>query len=319
MPGTIIETKELTKLYNGYRAVDKLSLSIKEGEIFGLLGPNGAGKTTTILMLLGLTEASSGEVRIAGYDPAREPMKVKRIVGYLPDQVGFYENRTALENIVFTARLNGIDEKTAIKTGEDLLKTVGLAEVGNKKVATFSKGMRQRLGLADVLIKDPQIIILDEPTIGIDPKGVNDFLALIKGLSRERGITVLLSSHLLNQVQKICDRVGIFIKGRLRALGEIGELANELLKRGNIEIRVSVKEELSDQVVGQIKSLSGISEVKVKDRELLIQAKEDLSSPIAKLLIDAGFSLLHLSTKEYGLEDIYQFYFEGGIEDGKAS
>lgn len=149
--------------------------------------------------------------------------------------------------------------------------------------------MRQRLGLADVLIKDPQIIILDEPTIGIDPKGVNDFLALIKGLSRERGITVLLSSHLLNQVQKICDRVGIFIKGRLRALGEIGELANELLKRGNIEIRVSVKEELSDQVVGQIKSLSGISEVKVKDRELLIQAKEDLSSPIAKLLIDAGF------------------------------
>lgn len=133
MPGTIIETKELTKLYNGYRAVDKLSLSIKEGEIFGLLGPNGAGKTTTILMLLGLTEASSGEVRIAGYDPAREPMKVKRIVGYLPDQVGFYENRTALENIVFTARLNGIDEKTAIKTGEDLLKTVGLAEVGNKK------------------------------------------------------------------------------------------------------------------------------------------------------------------------------------------
>lgn len=318
MPGTIIETDKLTKIYNGYRAVNELTLSIEEGEVFGLLGPNGAGKTTTILMLMGLTEPSSGTVRIAGYDSTREPLQVKRIVGYLPDQVGFYENRTALENLVFTARLNGITEEEARKAADELLDTVGLTEVKNKKVGTFSRGMRQRLGLADVLIKNPKIIILDEPTIGIDPKGVSDFLGLIKSLSRERGITVLLSSHLLNQVQKICDRVGIFIKGNLKAVGKIEELAGELLKEGNIEIRIAVKEELNEKIMEKVKALSGITEINSRKREMFIKAKEDLSSPIAKILIDSGFSLLHLSTKEYSLEDIYDFYFGGGAADGKA-
>lgn len=319
MPGTIIEINKLTKLYNGYRAVNELTLSIEEGEIFGLLGPNGAGKTTTILMLMGLTEPSSGTVRIAGYDSTREPLQVKRIVGYLPDQVGFYENRTALENLVFTARLNGITEEEARKSADELLDTVGLSEVKNKKVGTFSRGMRQRLGLADVLIKNPKIIILDEPTIGIDPKGVNDFLALIKSLSRERGITVLLSSHLLNQVQKICDRVGIFIKGNLKAVGKIEELAGELLKEGNIEIRIVVKEEPNEEIAEKVKALSGVSELTADKREMRIVAREDLSSPIAKLLIDSGFSLLHLSTKEYSLEDVYEFYYGGGVADGEAS
>ena len=317
MPGTIIEINKLTKLYNGYRAVNELTLSIEEGEIFGLLGPNGAGKTTTILMLMGLTEPSSGTVRIAGYDSTREPLQVKRIVGYLPDQVGFYENRTALENLVFTARLNGITEEEARKAADELLDTVGLTEVKIKRWVLFP-GDEAEVRTGRCADKNPKIIILDEPTIGIDPKGVSDFLGLIKSLSRERGITVLLSSHLLNQVQKICDRVGIFIKGNLKAVGKIEELAGELLKEGNIEIRIAVKEELNEKIMEKVKALSGITEINSRKREMFIKAKEDLSSPIAKILIDSGFSLLHLSTKEYSLEDIYDFYFGGGAADGKA-
>ncbi|MCJ7641586.1 MAG: ABC transporter ATP-binding protein [Desulfobacterales bacterium] len=225
----IIETEGLTKRYNSYTAVNQLNLQIREGEIFGFLGPNGAGKTTTLLMFLGLTEPTSGKVRICGFDPTRDPLRVKEKVGYLPENVGFYEDMDARENLRYVARLNRIPDGVSAKRIDELIGLVGLQEESAKKVGTYSKGMRQRLGIAEVLVKDPKLVFLDEPTIGLDPDGTNRMLDLIRSLSREKNITVFFSSHLLEQVQRISDRVGIMVKGSLVAVGPIEELAKDKL------------------------------------------------------------------------------------------
>jgi len=225
----IIETEGLTKRYDSYTAVSQLNLQIQEGEIFGFLGPNGAGKTTTLLMFLGLTEPTSGRVRICGFDPTRDPLRVKEKVGYLPENVGFYEDMDARQNLRYVARLNRIPDGVSVQRIDELIGLVGLQEEAAKKVGTYSKGMRQRLGIAEVLVKDPKLIFLDEPTIGLDPDGTNRMLDLIQSLSREKKITVFFSSHLLEQVQKISDRVGIMIKGSLVAVGPINELARDKL------------------------------------------------------------------------------------------
>src|SRR5690606_22851723 len=230
MDNPIICVRQLTKKYGDFTAVDHLDLEIATGEIFGLLGPNGAGKSTTILMLLGLSEPTSGEIEVCGTDPVRSPLAVKRLVGYLPDNIGFYEGWTALENLILTAQLNGISYTDAKQRALSLLEKVGLQDVVEKKVGKFSRGMRQRLGLADSLIKEPKVLILDEPTLGLDPMGVKDFTSLIVRLSREEKLTVILSSHQLYQVKQICDRVGLFIKGELVADGPIQDLASRLFQ-----------------------------------------------------------------------------------------
>jgi ABC-2 type transport system ATP-binding protein len=215
----------LTKRYGDLTAVDGLDLELRRGEIFGLLGQNGAGKTTTILMLLGLTEPTGGTARVMGLDPAREALRVKRQVGYLPDSVGFYGDLTGRQNLRYTARLNGLRGAEAERRIEESLRQVGLTDRGDGRADTYSRGMLQRLGIADALIKEPDILILDEPTAAIDPIGVVEILQLLRDLVHERGVTVLLSSHLLTQVQSVCDRVGIFAAGRLIGLGTVAELA----------------------------------------------------------------------------------------------
>ncbi|MBU3932399.1 MAG: ABC transporter ATP-binding protein [Proteobacteria bacterium] len=217
--------EELTKLYGTQTAVDRLTLSVAQGEVFGFLGPNGAGKTTTMLMLLGLTEPTSGTVRVCGFDPARDPLKVKEIIGYLPENVGFYEDMDARQNLRYIARLNDIPDRISSARIDRLLEEVDLASEATKKVGSYSKGMRQRLGIAEVLIKEPKVVFLDEPTIGLDPDGTNRMLDLIQALSRERQMTIFFSSHLLDQVQQISDRIGIMIKGKLVAAGPLAELA----------------------------------------------------------------------------------------------
>ena len=209
----VIVLTDLTKKYGNFTAVDHISLSICKGEIFGLLGPNGAGKSTTILMMLGLTEPTSGKVEICGIDSTTNPIEVKKRIGYLPEDLGFYDEMTGLENLVYTALLNGLSKREAEEKAKELMQRVGL-----------SRGMRQRLGLADVLIKNPEIIILDEPTSGIDPAGIQEFIELIRNLSRVHSLTVLFSSHNLDQVQKACDRVGLFNHGKLLAQLDLEEM-----------------------------------------------------------------------------------------------
>jgi ABC-2 type transport system ATP-binding protein len=231
----VIKTTGLTKKYTRQTAVDDLTFQVEEGEIFGFLGPNGAGKTTTLLMLLGLTTPSGGEARVCGVDPVRRAREVKRLVGYLPENVGFYGDLNAVQSLEYIADLNSLDLTTMGDKIEEVLRVVGLDDQREKKVAAYSRGMKQRLGIAEVLLKDPKLLFLDEPTLGLDPDGSLRLIELIQSLNREQKITVLLSSHLLSQVQKISHRVGIMIRGKMVALGNIDALAEEKFGVGDRE------------------------------------------------------------------------------------
>jgi ABC-2 type transport system ATP-binding protein len=229
---TVIKTEELTKVYGGQTAVDRITLEVAEGEIFGFLGPNGAGKTTTLLMLLGLTEPTSGTVEVMGMNPIKAPIAVKSKIGYLQENMGFYQDLDARQMLGFVAELNGIPFKMSAGRIDEALSTVGLADEAEKKIGAYSRGMRQRLGLAELLIKDSTIAFLDEPTLGLDPDATNRIMNLIQRLCVEKKMTILLSSHMLHQVQKICHRIGIMIRGRMIAQGTMQQLANEKLGLG---------------------------------------------------------------------------------------
>jgi len=304
----IIKTENLTKKYQNKTAVSSLNLEIEEGEIFGLLGPNGAGKTTTILMLLGLTEPNEGRAWIDGYDCTRNPIAVKSIVGYLPDNVGFYGDMTGRENLRYTGLLNGMDEKELERRIDFLIERVGLRDSADKKVATYSRGMRQRLGIADVLIKNPKVVILDEPTLGIDPEGIREMFALITELSRKDKRTVLISSHLLHQVQQICDRVGIFVDGSLLAAGRIDELGEQVLKGQSKIIELKALPE-NDELQRIIKAADGVKKVERDRGMIVVHSDYDIRSELAHLIIKNGFSLLHLRLRGGDLDDIYRCYF----------
>jgi len=307
--GYIIETQNLTKKYDELIAVDNLNLKIKEGEIYGLLGPNGAGKTTTILMMLGLSEPSDGKVLIDGYNSTTEPIKVKKFVGYLPDNIGFYEDLTGIENLRFIAELNGLPVEGIDKNINKVLERVGLLEVGNKKVGAFSRGMRQRLGIADILIKDPKIVIFDEPTLGLDPEGIEDILNLIKDLSKKDGRTVLISSHLLYQIQRICDRVGIFVKGRLIASGPIESLSAQVFEQDSFTLEF--KADGNDEKIKKlIYNIQGVKDVILENSKLMIKSELDIREVLMKTMYENGHTILHLKLLERELDDIYRKYFE---------
>lgn len=310
MTQPIIELDKVSKTYDDQYAVNKLTLKINKGEIFGLLGPNGAGKTTTILMILGLSEPTEGKIRVAGIDSVRNPIDVKRKVGYLPDNVGFYQNMTGRENLIYTAELNQIPRKKAEKRAAYLLEKVNLTDAADKKTGKYSRGMKQRLGLADVLMKDPEVIILDEPTLGIDPEGVRELLQLIRTLSQEENITVLLSSHHLHQVQKICDRVGIFVKGELLAHGTIESLSKQLFDEETMTIQVEASP-IDDVLIERIRKINNVKKVERTESGLDIYVNENVTAVIAKTIVHSGASLYHLSNKDLGLDEIYHRYFEG--------
>ena len=237
--------------------MNDVTFTVDAGEIFGLLGPNGAGKTTTILMLLGLSDISAGQVRMLGHDPMREPLAVKRRVGYLPDSVGFYDYLTAADNLHYTARLMGIAAETRGEKIAAALSRVGLSEVANKKVATFSHGMRQRLGLAEIVMKDARVAILDEPTNGLDPQASVELLELIRSL-KASGVSILLSSHLLDRVQSVCDRVALFNAGRIVLMGTVAELGRQVLGGG---FAVEVEADGGADLAKRLSALPGVRSV----------------------------------------------------------
>ncbi len=304
----VIETKGLTKEYDGTIAVQDLNLRVRKGEVFGVLGPNGSGKTTTILMLLGLTDPTAGEIRVLGFDPVRRPLSVKARVGYLPDQVGFYDELTARENLIYIAKLNGIPRDEAYRRINEALAHMGLADVANKPVSTFSRGMRQRLGVAEILIKDPQLVILDEPTQGLDPQAAREFLNIIRDL-RSRGISVLLASHLLYQVQAVCDRVGLFHKGKMVLEGTVQELARQVLGGG---YRVQVEAEgPRETILKALRNVPDALEVKpLNGRMYELLAQRDVRPEAAQAVVNAGGKLFAIQLEEPNLEEIYARYFQ---------
>jgi ABC-2 type transport system ATP-binding protein len=310
-----ILTRGLTKRYGDIVAVDSLDLEIEAGEIFGLLGQNGAGKTTTILMLLGLTEPTSGRARVVGLDPARHPLEVKRRVGYLPDSVGFYGALTGRENLRYTARLNGLPEREAEARIDEVLDQVNMAARADSKTDEYSRGMLQRLGIADALVKSPEILILDEPTAAIDPIGVVEILDLLRQLADEHGITILLSSHLLSQVQSTCDRVGIFAAGRLIGVGTVDELSKRFGEpSARIEVTLEGTGASADaQAAKALGAIPGVSSVVAPERPrepwVLLAEPERAAEVRMAALATAARENLHLSAireVEASLDDIYR-------------
>jgi len=308
MTDNVITARGLTKRYRRATVVDDINFDVAKGEIFGLLGPNGAGKTTTILMLLGLTEVSGGEVRVLGHNPVREPLAVKRRVGYLPDSVGFYDYLTAAENLAYTARLMGFPAAERERRIMSALERVKLADVANKRVRTFSRGMRQRLGLAEIVMKGAEIAILDEPTSGLDPQATVDFLGMIEQLKHE-GVTVLLSSHLLDQVQRVCDRVALFQTGRIVLLGSVPQLAKEVLGAGFI-VEVDAVAPPGADLEARLLAVPGVTAVQRTGDRYRLNATRDVRPDAARAVVAADGALSRLSVDAPSLEAIYTRYFQ---------
>lgn len=306
-----IRTDGLTKEYDGTVVVDGLHLDIAAGEVFGLLGPNGAGKTTTILMLLGLTEPSGGSMEILGLDPRRHPLEVKRRVGYLPDAVGFYDDLTGRQNLRFTARLNHIDDME--ERIDFLLDEVGLAHAGDQPAGEYSRGMKQRLGLADALVKDPSILILDEPTTAIDPEGVAEILDQIRHLAVDEEVTVLLSSHLLNQVQAVCDRVAIFVTGSVVAQGTPHELAAQQVGHVRVEFRFADDMDSNRSRLEQVETVDDVIHGRVPNSFI---ARLDVGTlpETVSALVSSGSNLVGVRRVDEDLDAIYRRYFESREE-----
>jgi ABC-2 type transport system ATP-binding protein len=306
MSETVIEATDLTKRYGRVTVVDSVSFTISRGEIFGLLGPNGAGKTTTILMLLGLTDISAGRARVLGHDPEREPLAVKRRVGYLPDQVGFYDHLSAIDNLHYTGRLIGIPAAEREERIAAALARVDLVEVANKKVGTYSRGMRQRLGLAEILMKKAEIAILDEPTSGLDPQATVEFLAMIRALKHD-GVAVLLSSHLLDRVQSVCDRVALFNRGRIALIGTVPDLGRQVLG-GGFHVELEAEGAGVAQALAKVPGVRSVEEV--DGHRLRLLAERDVRAEAAAAVVAVGGRLLRLSIAEPSLEAIYTRYFQ---------
>jgi ABC-2 type transport system ATP-binding protein len=301
----VITAEGLTKRYGATLAVDHVDLEVCEGEIVGILGPNGSGKTTTILMLLGLTEPSAGRAVVAGFDPLREPLEVKRRVGYLPDSVGFYDWLTARDNLFYTARLAGLARMEADERIAAALERVGLAEHARDRVGIFSRGMRQRLGLAEILMKRPAIAVLDEPTATLDPHSTQEFLGMIRDLKAE-GTAVLLSSHHLDQVQSVCDRVALFNRGRVALSGSVTELAQRVLGGGHV-FDIEVK---GGDMRAVIAALPGVVRVQAIASQIYrVDCERDLRSDLARQLAPIA-ELIGLRFAEPSLNEVYTRYFD---------
>ncbi len=306
MSDPLVEAHGLTKRYGTFAAVDSLDLELYPGEVYGFLGPNGSGKSTTILMLLGLTEPTAGEVTVLGRDPTREAKAVKRQIGYLPEAVGFYGDLSGKSNLLFTAELNGMHRSDAESRVLELMDMVQLGGAVDQPVRQYSRGMRQRLGLADVLLKEPRLVILDDPTLGLDPAGVQWLLALIEEMSTQRGITVFLSSHQLHQVQRVCNRVGIMSRGELVLEGSVSELMAQT-EGGGFEVRLEARG--GEGLLDGLRALPGVTRVEQVGAHTVVSSEHDVRAHASAAVLASGAELLEVQSSNRTLEDIYLRYF----------
>ena len=310
----VVVTKDLTKVYGRGKdkvvAVNRANLVIKEKTVHGIVGPNGAGKTTLISMLIGLTVPTSGSGTVLGYDIVKESRKIRERTGLLPEGYGFYEDLTAKDNLLYIAKLNGLkDPESRIK---EVLETVGLAKVMNRKVKAFSRGMKQRLGIAQALLKDPEILILDEPTIGLDPSAARDFRNLIRELVKE-GKTVIICTHLLRELGELFTYMSVIVSGRIVAQGSMEELKNMVLGKG-MSYYIEVKENLSDDIVNELKGIGGVTDLEVKLKGIEIFASKDVGDEVLSLLLNKGVRISKYIERELSLEDIYEYFSKGRSE-----
>jgi ABC-2 type transport system ATP-binding protein len=307
-----IEAKGLTKAYKSeggtVLAVDHLDLTVERGSVFGLLGPNGAGKTTLIMMLTGLSLPTSGSAKVLGYDVVKESVKIRKNVGILPEGFGFYDHLTAEQNLHYIAALNDIPKEERRKRVGDVLAAVGLQEVKDRKLGGFSRGMKQRLGIAQALMKNPELLIFDEPTAGVDPEGARAFKDLVIRLSKE-GKTVMLSTHLLFEVGPLCDTVAIINRGRFVVQGNVRELVGKLMAEEGYRIRVGGAGDLGAFANG-LMDLKGVKEIRLEGGYVLVRADSDIRVEVGKLASKCGVEVSTLDLMEPSLEDLFIKYYK---------
>lgn len=311
MAEQLIETMKLTKRYGDLTAVDSLDMTVSEGEIFGFLGPNGAGKTTTILMLMGLSVPSSGTARVGGHDIVEQSREIRKIASILPEYSSLYGDLTAYENLDYIGRLNDIAKEEREDRIEEMLETVGMSEWTDSKLETFSRGMKQRVGIAAALLKEPSVVFLDEPTLGLDPVGTKEIRELILRLNREQDLTVVLASHLLHEVQMTCGRVGIINKGRMVVTETIENLSKEMTgaEDRRVEFRLS---EVPSGLTGDLESIMGVKSVAQENDRLYVYGSVDSDYEVSKTITGHGAVILLMRPREYTLEEIFMKYYEEG-------
>jgi len=297
-----IEVKGLTKSYNHFTAVNNVSFTVKKGEIFGFLGPNGAGKTTTIKALLDLIHADTGTITINGIDIRSHGKEAKKYIGYMPEKVAFYDNLTALQNLRFYGEIKHASKEECIH----LIEEFGLGDTGKKRVGKFSKGMVQRLGMARAVLANPPILILDEPSGGLDPRGVVLIRDKILEM-KKKGTTIFVSSHILSEIQEICDRVGIINKGVLVAQDTVEGLSKKLNLKPQITVTL---DSVSAKIENAVKKLPGVSSVKTQGNMLEIVCDGAMKATVILAITNAGGNIQNLQTKEPSLEDVFMRYTE---------
>jgi ABC-type multidrug transport system, ATPase component len=295
-----IEIENLTKSFKGLKAVDNLSMHVPEGKVYGFLGMNGAGKTTTIRMITGLIRQEKGRIAVFGRDTVNDRLQTARNIGAIVETPGFYENLTACENLAITTELYDVDKKRI----DEVLETVGLSEVGKKKAKEFSLGMKQRLGIANAMVHSPKILILDEPTNGLDPAGIKDIREFMRKLANDFGITIMVSSHILSEVQQVADFAGIINKGRLVQEIDIRSLKAE--DQSCLMLQVDKTEKALDVLKDMRLNF------KVDSGSIKVICKRSMNSSINRNLVSCGIDVYSLSPVQENLEDLFLSIIEGG-------
>lgn len=311
----MIEVKNVTKKYGKVVAVDKISFTINDGEIIGLLGPNGAGKSTTMNMITGYIEPTEGTIIIDGYDISKKPKKAKKEIGYMPEGVPLYTDMTVKEFVTYMAEIKKVDRKTRKEKVQKIIEETGLKDVEKKLTRNLSRGYKQRVSMAGALVGEPKILILDEPTVGLDPKQITEIRNLIKELGKTH--TIILSSHILSEVSQICQKVIIINKGKIIAVDTPENLENKVANKNDIYVTVEDLENKIEEVAKKIKEIRKIELVKEnedKTKKYLIESEKDadLRKILFQELAKENITIFEMKKADTTLEDAFMKLIEGG-------
>lgn len=305
----IVETQKLTKAYGDFVAVNELDMEVKRGEVFGFLGPNGAGKTTTVLMLMGLSVPTKGTAIVGGHDIVEASRDVRRVASILPEYSSLYGELTAWENLDYIGKLNDQPKEDRENRIAEMLDIVGMSKWADNKLESFSRGMKQRLGIASTLMKDPRIVFLDEPTIGLDPVATREVRELIMKLNRDKDLTVVMTSHLLNEIQITCSKIGIINRGKLILLESMENL-NKIMSGGEdrrVEFRLT---ETPPDLIRDLEAVKGIKSVTQENGRLFVYGHVDCDLEVSKTIVSHGAYILMMKPREYTLEEIFMKYYQ---------
>lgn len=309
----VVQTEALTKQYGDFTAVNQLDMEVEQGEIFGFLGPNGAGKTTTVLMLMGLSVPTSGTAKVGGYDIVEESREVRSVASILPEYSSLYGDLTTFENLDYLGQLNDMPREERENRIHEVLEIVSMSDWLDAKYESFSRGMKQRVGIASTMMKNPKVVFLDEPTLGLDPVGTREIRELILDLKNRQGLTVVMTSHILSEIQLTCDRIGIINRGKL-VLKETMENLNHVMT-GAEDRRVDFKlTEVTPNLIKDIEAIEGVKNVTQENGRLYVYGTDDTDIHISQTIVEHGSTILLMKPREYTLEEIFMKYYQQEVD-----